>query len=173
MDMGYSSMDIRLRAMEPEDLDTLYKIENDMALWDVGMTNVPYSRYALHNYMSGVSNDIYADRQVRLIIERKDGVVVGMVDLVNFDPRHKRAEIGIVIEKRYRRQGYASMALSCMAEYSKSILHLHQLYVIVDASNVASVSLFKKMGYTATSYLKEWLYDGSNYHDAVLMQVFF
>ena len=35
---------IRLRAIEPEDLDLLYLIENDTRLWNVGTTNVPYSR---------------------------------------------------------------------------------------------------------------------------------
>ena len=39
---------VRLRAIEPEDLDTLYKIENDRTLWGIGPTNVPYSRFALH-----------------------------------------------------------------------------------------------------------------------------
>ena len=42
---------IRLRAIEPEDLDYLYRIENDKRLWDVGETNMPYSRYALHEYV--------------------------------------------------------------------------------------------------------------------------
>ena len=35
---------IRLRALEPEDLDVLYAIENDTTIWNVGNTNVPYSR---------------------------------------------------------------------------------------------------------------------------------
>ena len=102
---------IRLRAMEPEDLDWLYKIENDTTLWNVGATNVPYSRYALHDYIANAANDIYIDKQVRLIIDDGLGVPVGVVDLVNFDPRHLRAEVGIVIESKYRRCGYAAMAL--------------------------------------------------------------
>lgn len=43
---------IRLRALEPEDLDMLYEIENDRSLWNVGATNVPYSRYTLHDYIA-------------------------------------------------------------------------------------------------------------------------
>ena len=35
---------IHLRALEPEDLDMLYQIENNRELWSVGVTNVPYSR---------------------------------------------------------------------------------------------------------------------------------
>ena len=36
---------IRLRALEPEDLDLLYAWENDTSLWEFGSTLVPYSRY--------------------------------------------------------------------------------------------------------------------------------
>ena len=59
---------ITLRAIEPEDLDLLYRIENDVRLWNVGTSNVPYSRYVLHDYVAHVTNDIYADRQVRMMI---------------------------------------------------------------------------------------------------------
>ena len=61
--------DIRLRAIEPEDLDLLYRIENDRELWNVGTTNVPYSRYTLHDYLATSCDDIYADKQVRMVIE--------------------------------------------------------------------------------------------------------
>ena len=44
-----SKPSVRLRAMEPEDLDTLYQMENDVEIWNVGTTNVPYSRYVLHD----------------------------------------------------------------------------------------------------------------------------
>ncbi|WP_455537312.1 GNAT family N-acetyltransferase, partial [Prevotella koreensis] len=77
---------IVLRAMEPEDLEELYAIENDRSIWDVGSTNVPYSRYALHEYIANATNDIYADKQLRLIIETNGGGVAGIVDLFHYDP---------------------------------------------------------------------------------------
>ena len=61
--------EVRLRAMEPEDLDLLYRIENDVKLWHVSTTNVPYSRFTLHEYIANSTGDIYVDRQVRLMIE--------------------------------------------------------------------------------------------------------
>lgn len=164
--------EVRLRAMEPEDLDILYRIENDVRLWNVGATNVPYSRYVLHDYIANASGDIYTDRQVRLMIENTDGYVVGIVDIVNFDPQHLRAEVGIVIENRFRNKGYACSALRQIAEYSLGILHLHQLYAFVDSSNTESVNLFKKLGYKICGELEDWLYDGKSYHNALLMQTF-
>ena len=124
---------VKLRAMEPEDLDMLYMIENDRKLWDVGVTNVPYSRYVLHDYIANSSGDIYTDRQVRLIIENGVGETVGLTDLTNFDAKNLRAELGIVIASNHRRYGYARKALLEIVSYAKQVLHLHQLYAIIIA----------------------------------------
>lgn len=166
------SVNVILRAIEPEDLDLLYQIENDQQLWHVGATNVPYSRYTLHDYIATSSDDIYADRQVRLIIENAERHTVGICDIVRFDPQHLRAEAGIVIMKSYRQQGYAGAALRQLAHYALSILHLHQLYAVVAADNEAALKLFRKEGFGHETQLHDWLFDGHNYADAVLMQRF-
>ena len=161
---------IRLRAIEPEDLDFLYSIENDMSLWNIGNTNVPYSRYVLHDYIAHANNDIYIDRQVRLMVENEAGEVVGIVDIVNFDPQHQRAELGIVIMSAYRRHGYAKSAVEEMLRYALKVLHLHQVYAIVAKDNHAAIKLFNQLSFNESACLNGWLYDGCNYHDALLMQ---
>lgn len=163
--------EVKLRAMEPEDLDILYKIENDVRLWNVGATNVPYSRYTLHNYIADNMNDIYADRQLRLMIENAKGNVVGIADLINFDPRHQRAEIGVVIINSFRRLGYASAAINHLITYATDILHLHQLYAFIDTGNQASIGLFASLGFIQTATLPDWLYCDGSFHDAFLVQL--
>ena len=164
---------VRLRAMEPEDLDMLYKVENDQELWNVGNTNVPYSRYVLHDYIAHSSGDIYTDREVRLIIENGVGEAVGVADITNFDAKHCHAEVGIVIAREHRMKGYALKALGRITHYAAHVLHLHQLYAIIDADNEASVRLFRKAGFMDTAMMADWLYDGTKYHPAKLMQIFF
>ncbi|MBO5062290.1 MAG: GNAT family N-acetyltransferase [Prevotella sp.] len=164
--------DIRLRAIEPEDLDILYKIENDEMLWDVGVNNIYYSRYILHEYIANAKGDIYTDRQARLIIENNIHDVVGIVDIVDFDPKHLRAEIGIVIQNKYRHMGYAKAAISHIIKYAKNVLHLHQLYAYVNSDNTTSIKMFDNAGFTQSAELKDWLYDGSKHHNAVIMQYF-
>ena len=163
---------IRLRAIEPEDLDVLYRIENDRALWNVGATNVPYSRYTLHDYVATSCDDIYADRQVRLVIENAEGETVGMADIVRFEPQHLRAEVGIVIINAYRRRSYARMALEDLCSYALDVLHLHQLYAVIDAANEAAVGMFRHTDFQEQARLKDWLFDGHSYRDALLMQRF-
>ena len=164
---------IKLRAIEPEDLDLLYRIENDMELWNVGTTNVPYSRYLLHDYVANAKNDIYTDRQVRMMVENSEGQIVGVVDLVSFDPANCRAEIGLIILNSYRRQGYGTAVLNQILDYALRILHLHQLYAYIDIDNYSSLQLFKKAGFVVVSEIKDWLYDGAKFRNSMLVQYVF
>jgi diamine N-acetyltransferase len=161
---------VSLRAIEPEDLNILYQIENDEELWDVGVTNVPYSRYTLHNYIAQSAGDIYSDRQVRLMIENETREIIGIVDIVNFNPQHLRAEIGIVIQKPWRNKHYATATLDKLVNYAQKVLHLHQLYACIASSNEVSLALFKNCGFQRSAILREWLFDGYQYHDVVLVQ---
>lgn len=163
---------MRLRAIEPEDLDLLYRIENDQDLWGVGYTNVPYSRYALHDYVAHASADIYVDRQVRLMIDVQGVGVVGIADMMEFDPRNNRAEVGIVIQKPFRHRGYAHQALALLLDYARKVLHLHQVYAIIASENEDSLNLFRHLRFHHKATLSDWLYDGKRYHDADLMQFF-
>ena len=163
---------IIMRAVEPEDLELLYKIENDFNLWDVGVTNVPYSKYMLHEYMSNITGDIYTDKQVRLMVENEKGEVVGIADIVDFNPSHCRAEVGIVIMKEHRKKGYGTAALNYIKKYASQILHLKQIYAIVPNDNERSLKLFRKACFESGATLKNWLYDGEKCKDATIMQYF-
>ncbi|MDD6516588.1 MAG: GNAT family N-acetyltransferase [Prevotella sp.] len=163
---------VRLRALEPEDLDLLYAIENDRELWNIGNTNMPYSRFFLHEYIASVSGDIYTDKQLRLIINNVEGDVVGIVDLVNFNPQHNRAEVGIVICRPYRYEGYGQAVLNQLIQYASDVLHIHQLYAIASVGNEACIRCFEEAGFEREAVLKDWLSDGDTYHDALLMNFF-
>ena len=167
-----TNVHVTLRALEPEDLEILYEIENNSELWDLGVTNVPYSRYVLHDYVAQSRSDIYIDGQVRLAIVGEGNEVVGLADLINFDPKNRKAELGFVIRKEFRRRGFAKATLHQILHYGLHTLHLHQLYAIVATSNTATVNLFQTAGYQPVSVLKEWLYDGKTYYDAYLFQFF-
>ena len=161
---------IRLRAVEPEDLDLMYLIENDTELWPYGQVSVPFSHFALKQYIDESSNDIFRDRQLRLVIETTDGISVGFVDLQNFEPLHHRAEVGIVIVPEQQRKGLAKEALRLLASYVSAHLGIHQLYALVPEYNTASVALFHKCGYKQTAILRDWLSTPSGWQSVLVFQ---
>jgi len=164
--------EIILRALEPEDLDLVFQLENDSDLWKWGTTNVPYSRYTIRQYIEQNTNDIYSDGQLRLVVS-VDGQAAGLVDMINFDARNQRAEVGIVLLPAYRGKGYGFSSLQLLHEYAKDFLHLHQLYAFVSTENELAVSLFNAVGYKKTSRLSDWLTKGDAYVDAILFTFLF
>jgi len=88
---------IQLRALEPEDLEYLFALENDPDIWEISGTLTPYSRKVLRAYLETAHQDIYQAKQLRLAIAGEDESAIGLIDLYDFDPRHLRAGIGIVI----------------------------------------------------------------------------
>lgn len=164
--------EIRLRPCEPEDLETMYSIENDSSLWDVSGTTSPYSRYALRQYIASSQNDIFADRQLRLVVMQKEsGRTLGMADLADYEPLHQRAAVGIAIRKDCRRHGYGAQALQLLCGYAFRHLHLHQLYAWIPQDNEASLALFARCGFTEKAWVKDWLQTGGgSYKGAWLVQ---
>ena len=157
---------IRLRAPEPEDLDKLYSWENDASLWEMGSTLSPYSRYELKQYIADARHDIYDRKQLRLIIELKQsGITVGTIDLYDFDPHHRRAGVGILIDTAHQRKGYAKIALKLLIRYAFSFLKIHQLYACIPVTNTPSQHLFEQCGFETMAILKDWLFTTNGYVD--------
>ena len=169
----------RLRALEPEDLEAMYGWENDTTAWQVSGSVAPFSRHILSRLIDEQAFDIYATRQMRLVIESREvaGAVaggcaeaVGAVDLFEFDPQNRRAGVGIIISPEYRRRGLALDALLTLETYVREVLHMHQLWCSVGANNQASLALFRRAGYTECGCRKEWILTSSGALDEVLMQ---
>ena len=149
-----------LRALEPSDLDVMYGWENEVELWRTSGATAPFSRHQLTSLIAEQQYDIYATRQLRLVIEADiDGKrrVVGAIDLLDFDPQNRRAGVGVIISAEYRRRGFAADALRCVEEYARRVLMLHQLWCSVVEDNVASLALFAGAGYEQCGIRREWI----------------
>ena len=160
-----------LRAPEPEDLELLYSWENNPEWWEIGNTLAPYSRYLLKEYIAESHRGIFDLKQLRLMIDLcSTGATVGMLDLYDFDPHHRRAGVGILVDPLYQKNGLATEALELLAEYAFSYLKLHQLFVHIPIGNEPSKALFARCGFTVTGILTDWITTKNGYSDVLTMQ---
>ena len=164
---------IRLRALEPEDLELLYEWENNDAYWPLSNTVTPFSRFTLKRYLENSHKNIYETGQLRLMIDHlEDKITIGTIDIFDFDPFHKRAGVGILIaNESYRRKGLAAMSLNCLIEYCFKTLQLHQLYCNILANNSESMELFKKQGFVQAGIKKDWVNTSDGYLDEYMFQL--
>lgn len=163
---------ILLRAIEPADLEMLYHWENDPAVWRVSGTMAPISRDRLARFISEQVYDLYATRQMRLMVD-VDNIAVGCVDIFDFEPLHRRFGIGILIyADEHRRRGYARRVIDMVKEYARNTLDLRQIWVTIDEDNPASVALFEGCGFTLSARRREWINRGGKFVDELEYQCF-
>jgi diamine N-acetyltransferase len=162
---------VYLRALEPDDLEFLFALENDPDIWGVSDTLAPVSRHALREYLAQATTDFYVVRQFRLVVTTEiSSLAVGVVDLFDYDPLHQRAGIGITVLASQRRHGYARQALEMMKQHAREVLRLHQVYATVSAHNERSLRLFRAAGFRRVGTRQAWLRTASGWEDAVEWQ---
>jgi diamine N-acetyltransferase len=169
-----SGKNILLRALEPSDISLMYEWENNPEIWPVSGTLAPFSRHTMEQFVNGATQDIYANKQLRLAIDKKSKSsppTIGYLDLFDFDPPNRRAGVGILIARQEdRRQGFALESLDLLTNYAFNVLHLHQLYCHVHVNNEPSIRLFSAAGYKCNGELADWTLSNGSWVGVYVMQ---
>ena len=161
---------ISLRSPDLQDLDFLFEIENNTELWKLSNTISPFSRFDLEQYILQADKDIYAIKQLRFIVELNNENVIGILDIFDFEPQHRRAGVGIIILEKFQNKGFASTVLEILWEYSTKKLNLHQLFCNIESTNHKSLKLFENNGYKRVGIKKDWNCIDGNWSDELLLQ---
>lgn len=162
---------ISLRPLEPEDIELLYKWENNLEIWEVSNTKTPFSKHILAQYIHESAKDIYESKQLRLIIQNEKLEAVGAVDLFDFEPYHLRAGVGVLIHNNSdKNKGYSSDALQALSKYAFEIIGLKQLYANITSDNLISIKLFEKLGFKKVGTKKDWIKIPTGWKDEILFQ---
>jgi diamine N-acetyltransferase len=153
-----TTINMTLRALEPDDLEFLFALENDPDLWAVSdVLPAPISRHALREYLRHSAASLAEAGQMRLIINGEKNEPVGTLDLYDYSALHQRAGVGITVLQKARRRGYARAALLQLLPYAREALRLHQLYCTISEDNLASISLFAEIGFQKVGVRRDWL----------------
>ena len=128
-----------------------------MSIWKISNTITPFSKDIIQLYLQSAQQDIYTNKQLRLLICRNEtNQPVGTIDLFEFDPMNLRVGVGILIFESHRNSGYAAESITVIKNYSKNVLLLNQLYCNINASNKDSIKLFEKCSFEKIGLKKQW-----------------
>ena len=162
---------IYLRALEPEDLEFVHQIENDVSFWTLSDTQAPYSRFVIKQYLENAKQDIFEAKQLRLAICTLDDNTIGLIDVFDFNVKNKRAGIGILIKDASdREKGFGKEALQLLVDYCFDVVHLHQVYANISEDNLASLALFENNGFERIGLKKDWSFNGSVFSNEYILQ---
>jgi len=159
-----------LRSMRPEDADDSYH------RWmnDPEITRHLESRFTVHSVediRQFIINTSLDPRYVFLAIcTRSDGRHIGNIKLGPIIQPHRYADIGLIIgEKDCWGHGYATEAVTLLAEHAFNHLKLHKLTAGCYSTNMASARAFEKAGFIIEARRVSQYWQDEAYVDCILM----
>ncbi len=161
---------IKLRALEPEDLDLLYQWENQSEYWDSTSTIQPYSRFAIKEYISRIATNVYENGQLRLmIVDKLTDETIGTVDLFDLDMHNSRIAFGFFVAGKHQGKGFGKLTLSLIEEYVFNYLSINQIYAEVSVGNHVSAHIFRQASFQENRLL-QWKKIKDEFEDVFLFQ---
>lgn len=154
--MEFADEVIRLRAIEPQDLETLRKWINDPETASYLAMSWPVSMRDQQDWFERLGKD---SGRKKFAIELIHGEHIGLLSLTNIDHINRSVEIGITIGVAdYRGKGLASRALRLAVHVLFTHFNYHRIWAEILETNAACLHLFKHAGFDQEGVLRESVY---------------
>ena len=158
--------EIWLRAVEPEDAEIMWEVENDSEQWAQNGMSAPFSHKNLMDYALTYNADPFQAGQIRLIVSLKmDNTTVGIADLYEISAIHRHACVGIYILPEFRSKGFGSQVLGLLEDYAFRLLNLRNLGAKIMSGNESSIRLFSQKNYKLRGSVPGWLIYGDKEYE--------
>ena len=147
---------LRLRPFTGADADQLFALHSSahvLRYWDAP----PWSDRARADRFIAACRQMAEDGSgARLALERaSDGAFVGWCALSRWNPDHRSAAIGYVLDEAAWGQGYATEAARAVLQWAFDRLDLNRVQAETDTRNVASARVLEKLGFVREGTLRE------------------
>lgn len=157
-----------LRALERTDLRFVHNLNNNrniMSYW----FEEPYESFdeleELYN------RHIHDNAERRFVVENSEKELIGLVELIEIDYIHRRAEFQIIINTAHQGKGFARELIHKALDYAFTILNLHKVYLIVAINNKKAIHLYQACGFIEEGhFIKEFFINGQ-YRDVKRMYI--
>ncbi len=159
---------LKLRPLEREDLRFVHELDNNETVMHYWFEE-PYEAFV--ELCDLYDKHIHDQSERRFIVER-EGLRVGLVELVEINHIHRRAEFQIIISPDHQGRGYAAQATRLAMGYAFTVLNLYKLFLVVDVENTRAVSVYRKLGFTEEGVLRHEFFVDGVYRDAYRMAAF-
>ncbi len=161
---------IRLRAIEPTDVETFFQWDLDSQrgryldfLWP------PSSRARLKNWLDEQAKAKPEGDCYHLIIETLNGTPVGTIATHNCNTRNGTFSYGLDIAIEHRRKGYASAAIGLLLRYFFDHLRYQKVTVVVHSDNIPSLLLHERLGFQREGTLRRMVFQDGQYYDDIFL----
>ena len=161
---------IRLRALTVDDADHRFVQSLDSVSrqqFDINI-GLPTTTELQKEFLEKYSGCKEVNNMIAFAVETHEAEPAGVLTMHSIDDRHGKFSFGILIDRLYRRRGYAEEAVQIILKYGFIERRFQKCSSACGGDNPASIQMHQKLGFTQEGRLRrEWFY-GGDYHDEIL-----
>lgn len=162
---------IRLRALERDDLDSLFTWWNDPALWAlIGSRKRISGSEELEHWFEGELDKGSPQEGRTFAIDDEKGHLIGTAWYGTYEAADRQATVGLYIgDGEKRGKGYGTDALRTLCAYLFDELGLHKARLYVALENAPAIAVYFKLGFVEEGRLREHRFYGGKFHNFLVM----
>lgn len=163
---------VRLRAVEPGDLEREYTWINDREVTRYLTARYPMSRADEERWIATYSTNSFA-QSVTLAIETKaEGEHIGNINLHLAHAEDRKAGLGVMIgNKDYWGNGYGTDAITTLLRFAFYEQNLNRVWLTAFDFNERAVACYRKCGFVEEVRQRQDVYKEGRYRDVLFMGV--
>ena len=163
---------LSLRAVEPDDLDTLHTLWNDPELHLLAYDEpyVPMSTgNARHRIEQKTTGQVDRNGDVLFVaVSESTSDIVGITQVSGISSYNQLAQLGIAMLPSARGQGYGLEALTLTVQYGFRLRGLRRLELGTRSDNAAMRAIAEKAGFTYEGMFRQRSYNGEGHSDVAI-----
>ncbi len=157
-----------LRALERADLRFVHNLNNNRKIMSYWFEE-PYESFdeleELYN------RHVHDNAERRFVVENTKKELIGLVELIEIDYIHRRAEFQIIINTLHQGKGFARELINKALDYAFTILNLHKVYLVVAVENSKAVHLYQECGFKEEGHFIKDIFINGQYCDVKRMYI--
>ena len=151
-----------------QDLRFVHQLDNNASVMRYWFEE-PYEAFV---ELSDLYDKHIHDQSERRFVISFNGNNAGLVELVEINHIHRRAEFQIIISPEYQGKGLATRAAKLAMDYGFTVLNLYKLYLIVDKENAKAIHIYRKLGFIQEGELIHEFFVNGEYRNTIRMCIF-
>ena len=165
---------VSLRPLERSDLHFVHVLNNNRSVMGYWFEE-PYESFVELEEL--YRKHIHDQSERRFIVEHASvddhsHERVGLVELVEIDHLHRRAEFLIMISPDFQSRGFAKAATRSAINYAFRVLNLYKLYLLVDIDNAAAIKVYEGAGFKREGVLVDEFFSDGRYRSVIRMCIY-
>lgn len=168
----YASRKIHLRPFNEDDIKDVLEMRMDIeGVKAAGGLPYPSSENGIRNWVNNMYPKDNLTTITLVIAESGTGNFIGYCSALNISYLNRNAHVGFFLHKKGRGKGYFKEAQILFYAYLFREINLRKLYSYALRYNEIAIKVDKKIGFEEEGIMKEHIYQGGKYHDAIMLSL--